>query len=199
MHEGWLIDTRPPGEDIRRAGGWALAAVVLGGIFVGAGLWPTGESTTWRLVLILIGLLTLLGGIPSMRRLKRALTPAKLALTPAGLECSGGPGQRLRVAWADVLSAELRTAQLVYHRRGLRREGAVLTALQLHLHPHIARAGLADAYRLTCDDDVYQVRVGGRSEAALQAHAALLRYLPDGYLGSQHVGDVDERVEYASF
>lgn len=199
MHDGCLIDTRPPAEEIRRAAAWALAAVVFGGLFVGAGLWPTYEWTMLRLIPIVVGLLTFLGGKPSMRRLRRAWKPPRLALTPTGVEYSGGPGQQLRVGWADVRSAELRTAQLVYSRRAQRREGAVLTALQLNLDPHTEPEGVAGAQRLKRDDDVYQVRVGGRSESALQAHDALLRYLPGRYLGSQHVGDVNEHAEYAPF
>ncbi|MBB3663105.1 hypothetical protein FB384_002009 [Prauserella sediminis] len=199
MQDGWLIDTRPPGEEIRRATAWTLAAVVFGGVFVGAGLWPTDDSTMLRLIPILLGLLTFLGGLPSMRRLRRALKPARLALTPTGVEYSGGQGERLRVDWTDVRSAELRTAQLVYSRRGRRREGAVLTALELHLDPHATPAGLAEAHRLARDGHVYQVRVGGRSESALRAHEALQRYLPGRYVGSQHIGDVNERVEHAPF
>ncbi|MBB3049989.1 hypothetical protein FHS23_000984 [Prauserella isguenensis] len=199
MHDGWLIDTRPPAEEIRRAAAWALAAVGFGALFVGAGLWPTFEWTMLRLIPIVVGLLTFMGGKPSMRRLMRALKPPRLALTPTGVEYSGGPGRQLQVSWADVRSAELRTAQLVYSRRAQRREGAVLTALQLNLAPHADPEGVADAQRLKRDDGVYQVRVGGRSGSALQAHDALLRYLPGRYSGSQHVGDVSEHAEYAPF
>ncbi|GAA1221072.1 hypothetical protein [Prauserella alba] len=199
MHDGWLIDTRPPAEEIRRATAWALAAVVFGGVFIGAGLWPTDDSMLLRLIPILLGVLTFLGGMPSMRRLRRALKPARLALTPTGLDYSGRSGERLRVDWTNVRSAELRTAQLVYSRRAQRREGAVLTALDLHLDPHAASGGLAEAHRLHRGDAVYQVRVGGRSESALQAHEALQRYLPGRYAGSQHIGDVNERVEHAPF
>lgn len=197
MHDGWLIDTRPPRGDLFRAGRWAFAAVLFGGVFVVAGLLPNYEaSPIARALVVAVGMLTVVGGIPSMRRLKRGLRPSTLALSPNGVEYDGPRGESLRVSWPQVCAAELRTAQLVFVVKGKRSYGALLTALELHLRPD-SEHGAGDALRRA--DGVYQVRIGGRPESSAQAHQALLRYVADRYRGCNHVGEIRESGEHRPF
>jgi len=133
VHGAWSIDTRPPRGDLLRAGGWALAAIVFGVVFIVAGVLPYDGPWWAHALVITIGLLILIGGRPSLRRLRHGVKPATLSIGPSGVEYDGPRGSALHVGWPQVRAAELRTAQLVFVTKGRRTNGAVLAGLDLHV------------------------------------------------------------------